>query len=65
MQLGDLMPILNNAGLILVQTEAQRLAAVQAAIRAEPKAPRVPRERPLLPPLDEGPLVQVETRSSH
>ncbi len=62
MQLEQLMPVLDGAGLILVQTEAQRLAAVQAAIRAEPKAPRVPRERPLLPPLEEGPLVQVETR---
>lgn len=62
MQLSELAPVLDRAGLILVQTEAQRLAAVQAAIRAEVRPARVPRERPVLPPLDEGPLVQVETR---
>jgi len=64
MQLSDLLPALEQAGLILVQTQAQRLAAVQAAIHAEPKPVRVPRERPILPALDEGPLVQVETRAA-
>lgn len=64
MQLSDLLPALEQAGLILVQTQAQRLAAVQAAIYAEPKPVRVPRERPVLPALDEGPLVQVETRAT-
>jgi ribonuclease E len=62
MQLSELAPVLDSAGLILVQTEAERLAAVQSAIRAEPKPPRVRRERPALPPLDDGPLMQVETR---
>ena len=54
--------MLDGAGLILVQTEAERLAAVQAAIRAEPVAPRIARERPALPPIDDSPLIQVETR---
>ena len=40
----------------------ERVAAVQAAIAAEPKPVHVPRERPPLVELDEGPLVLVETR---
>jgi ribonuclease E len=35
---------------------------VQAAIAAEPKATRVPRERPAPVVVAEGPLVLVETR---
>ena len=38
------------------------MAAVQAAIAAEPKPVHVPRERPPLVVLDEGPLILVETR---
>jgi ribonuclease E len=62
MPVDELRPILEHAGLALVQTEPARLADVQARIAAEPKPPRVPRERPVLPPLDSGPLIQVETR---
>lgn len=58
----QLLPMLQGAGLHLVQTEASKLAQTQAKMAAEPKPARVPRERPLLPPLDSGPLVQVETR---
>jgi ribonuclease E len=58
----QLLPVLQGAGLQLVQTEASKLAHIQAKMAAEPKPARVPRERPLLPPLDSGPLVQVETR---
>jgi ribonuclease E len=57
-----LRPVLEQAGLTLVQTEPQKLADVLARFAAEAKPPRVPRERPVLPPLDTGPLVQVETR---
>jgi ribonuclease E len=64
MPVDELRPILEQAGLALVQTEPTRLADVQARIAAEPRAPRVPRERPALPPLDTGPLVQVETRKN-
>jgi len=35
---------------------------VQEAIAAEPKPVHVPRERPPLVEIDEGPLVLVETR---
>ena len=35
---------------------------MQAAIAAEPRPIRVPRERPPVVELDDGPLVLVETR---
>ncbi len=57
-----LRPVLEQAGLTLVQTEPARLADVLARFAAEAKPVRVPRERPVLPPLDSGPLIQVETR---
>jgi ribonuclease E len=59
-----LQPVLEEAGLTLVQTEPAKLADVLARFASEPKAARVPRERPVLPPLDTGPLVQVETRQA-
>jgi ribonuclease E len=62
MAVESLTPLLERAGLILVQTAADKLAEVQQRIAAEPKPVRVPRERPPLPPLDVGPLIQVETR---
>ncbi|MFO0008070.1 MAG: ribonuclease E/G [Betaproteobacteria bacterium] len=58
----ELLPVLQSAGLALVQTAPERLAEVQARIAGEPRPPRVPRVRPVLPPLDTTPLVQVETR---
>ncbi|HMN21514.1 MAG TPA: Rne/Rng family ribonuclease [Ottowia sp.] len=58
-QLGQ---IADAAGLQWVQTDAERAAAVQAAIAAEPAPIHVPRERPAPIELDEGPLVLVETR---
>ncbi|MEY2660900.1 MAG: hypothetical protein RLZZ123_2072, partial [Pseudomonadota bacterium] len=45
-----------------VQSDPTRVAEVQAAIAAEPKPVHVPRERPPLVMLDEGPLILVETR---
>lgn len=45
-----------------VNSDPQRVAAVQAAIAAEPQPVHVPRERPPAVVLDEGPLVLVETR---
>jgi ribonuclease E len=58
----QLQPVLELAGLILVQTEPAKHAEAVARLASEPRAPRAPRERPSLPPLQEGPLVQVETR---
>lgn len=62
MSIDDLRPVLEQAGLTLVQTEPSKLADVLARFSAEVKPVRVPRERPVLPPLDTGPLLQVETR---
>jgi len=62
MPIEQLQPMLEQAGLLLVQTEPMKLADVLARFEREPKPARVPRERPVLPPLDVGPLIQVETR---
>jgi ribonuclease E len=64
MPIDELQPLLARAGLTLVQTEPMKLADVLARFEREPKPVRTPRERPVLPPLDTGPLVQVETRGS-
>ena len=50
------------AGLQWVNSDASKVAAVQAAIAAEPQPIRVPRGRPPVVELDDGPLVLVETR---
>ena len=50
------------AGLQWVNSDADKVAAVRAAIEAEPRPIHVPRERPPLVVLDDGPLVLVETR---
>ncbi len=60
--LSDLDQIANTAGLQWVNSDAQKIAAVQAAIAAEPKPVHVPRERPAPVVIDEGPLILVETR---
>ena len=56
-----LKPMLETAGLVWVNTDADKLRAASAAA-AEAEAPkRVPRERKSLPPLDTAPMQQVET----
>ena len=50
------------SGLQWINSDAEKIAAVQAAIAAEPKPVRVPRERPAPVVHDEGPLILVETR---
>jgi ribonuclease E len=62
MPIEQLQGVLQLAGLSLVQTEPGKFSETQARMAAEPRPVRVPRERPQLPPLDEGPLIQVETR---
>ena len=62
MPIDELQPVLQTAGLMLVQTTAEKHAEAQARMAAEVPPERVPRERVALPPLDDGPLVQVETR---
>ncbi|MDI3383028.1 Rne/Rng family ribonuclease [Xenophilus aerolatus] len=58
----ELARIAEGAGLQWVNSDAERVAAVRAAIDAEPRAIHVPRERPAAVVLDDGPLVLVETR---
>ncbi len=60
--LSDLNEIASTAGLQWVNSNADKIAAVQAAIAAEPKPVHVPRERPAPVVIDEGPLILVETR---
>lgn len=58
----ELQELASAAGLQWVNSDAEKVAAVQAAIAAEPKPVHIPRERPPVVILDEGPLVLVETR---
>ncbi|MCE2781257.1 Rne/Rng family ribonuclease [Limnohabitans sp.] len=58
----SLAQMAQSSGLVWVNSDTAKVAAVQAAIAAEPKPVRVPRERPPALVLDEGPLVLVETR---
>jgi ribonuclease E len=62
MPIEQLQAVLQLAGLSLVQTEPGKFSETQARLAAEPRPVRVPRERPQLPPLDDRPLIQVETR---
>jgi ribonuclease E len=59
----ELQPVLELAGLTLVQTAPEK-AEEAARLAQEPRLARAPRERPALPPLEDGPLVQVETQSA-
>jgi ribonuclease E len=60
--LDELAQVAEGSGLHWVNSDSERVAQVRAAIAAEPKAVRVPRERPPAIVIDEGPLVLVETR---
>jgi ribonuclease E len=62
LQIDSLQQVAQGSGLVWVNSDASKVAAVQAAIAAEPKPVRVPRERPPAVVLNEGPLVLVETR---
>ncbi|MEO8656486.1 MAG: ribonuclease E/G, partial [Ramlibacter sp.] len=58
----ELAQVAEGSGLQWVNSDAQKIAAVQAAIAAEPRPARIPRERPPAIVVDEGPLVLVETK---
>ena len=60
--IGNLQQVAQDSGLVWVNSDQEKIAAVQAAIAAEPKPVRIPRERPPAVVLNEGPLVLVETR---
>jgi ribonuclease E len=60
--IADLAAVASNAGLEWVNSDADKVRAVQQAMADTPKPARVPREiKPVVLP-DEGPLVLVETR---
>ncbi|WP_025600381.1 Rne/Rng family ribonuclease [Burkholderia sp. WSM2230] len=56
-----LKPVLEKAGLVWVNTDADKLRAAQEAAAQTVKPPRVVRERKPLPPVDSTPMQQVET----
>jgi ribonuclease E len=58
----SLQQVAATSGLVWVNSDADKVATVQAAIAAEPQPVRVPRERAPLAVISEGPLVLVETR---
>jgi ribonuclease E len=57
-----LQQVAQGSGLQWVNSNPEKIAAVQAAIAAEPKPMHVPRERPAPVAISTGPLVLVETR---
>jgi ribonuclease E len=58
----ELAGIAQQSGLTWVNSDAEKIAAVQAVIAAEPKPVHVPRERLPVIALDDRPLVLVETK---
>lgn len=58
----SLLQVATSSGLSWVNSDAAKIAAVQAAIAAEPKPVHVPRERALRVELDNRPLILVETK---
>jgi ribonuclease E len=58
----DRIQVAQGSGLQWVNTSADSVAKVQAAIAAEPQPVHVPRERPAPVSIDAGPLVLVETK---
>jgi ribonuclease E len=60
--MASLVQVAENSGLQWVNSDPAKIAQVQAAIAAEPKAQHVPRVRPPAVVVDDGPLVLVETR---
>ncbi len=63
LDLAQLTPALHAAGIELAQTDPAKLAAVQERIAREARPQRVGRERPARAPLEETPLIQVQTRN--
>ena len=60
--LADLNALASSAGLEWIHSDAARVSQAQEAIANAPKPMHVPRERPEVTAVDEGPLVLVETR---
>jgi len=58
----DLQTVLGSAGLTLAATDPEKLRAAQEAAAKVVAPVRVPRERKPLPPQDDEPMVQIDTR---
>jgi ribonuclease E len=58
----ELTDIAQNSGLQWVNSDSEKIAAVQAAIATESKVVHVPRPRPAPVQIDTGSLVMVETK---
>jgi ribonuclease E len=58
----SLSQVAQGSGLSWVNSDPAKIASVQAAIAAEPKPVRVPRERPAPVQVDTAPLMLVETK---
>ncbi len=62
LEIDALQAVAQSSGLQWVNSDAQKIRAVQEAIAAEAKTTHVPRERVAAVVSDEGPLVMVETK---
>ena len=60
--LADMAQVASGSGLEWVNSNADKIAKVQAQIAAEPKPVHIPRERPPAVVIDQSPLVLVETK---
>lgn len=58
----ELAQVAESSGLRWINSDAEKISAVQVAIAAQPPAIHVPRARQVLPVVDEGPLMLVETK---
>lgn len=58
----DLQAVAEGAGLQWVNSDADKIRAVQEAMSAEIKPAQAPREPKPVESIDQGPLVLVETR---
>lgn len=62
LSVSDLAAVASSSGLVWVNSDVAKIAAVQAAIAAEPKPVHVPRESTAPVLADHGPLILVETK---
>ncbi len=62
LSIGQLQPMLESAGLVWVNTDAEKLRAAHEAAAQAPAPVRTPRQRKSLPPVDATPMQQIETR---
>jgi ribonuclease E len=58
----ELAEMAKKSGLLWVNSDATKIAQVQAAIAAEVQPVHIPRERPAVATVDERPLILVETK---